>query len=246
MLVEGAEADRKLMKKLFRIYGLEERHQIVPYRTNIHALYNSAFKEKNIEDVDLFLHLKERATDQEKRDIFAQRQRYTDIVLIFDLDPQDEGFCETATAVREMSEHFTDSTDMGKLYINYPMVEAFYHLKDVPDPDYENQVATLEELEKGEYKSKVNQESKSRSSKRLCKACCNTIIWQNLEKARKITEEPYQGGIVAPEQTRILDKQLKKLNTEKEVFVLSTCAFYIVDFNPALIESCDTNDPPGH
>ena len=42
--------------------------------------------------------------------------------------------------------YFVESTDMGKLYLNYPMIEAFYHMSNIPDPEYNGRVATLAEL----------------------------------------------------------------------------------------------------
>lgn len=33
----------------------------------------------------------------------------------------------TPEKIKRMSDYFVESSDMGKLYLNYPMVEAFYH-----------------------------------------------------------------------------------------------------------------------
>ena len=41
-----------------------------------------------------------------------------------------------------MSCYFTESSEMGKLYLNYPMVEAFYHMKSIPDENYTSYLAT--------------------------------------------------------------------------------------------------------
>ena len=35
-----------------------------------------------------------------------------------------------------MQRIFMDATDIGKLYINYPMIESYQHLKCFPDDDY--------------------------------------------------------------------------------------------------------------
>jgi hypothetical protein len=37
-----------------------------------------------------------------------------------------------------MLELFTDETDNGKLYINYPMIESIRYTKELPDDDYVN------------------------------------------------------------------------------------------------------------
>ena len=36
-----------------------------------------------------------------------------------------------------MQNSFSDAANMGKLYINYPMIESYQHLKSIPDCDFE-------------------------------------------------------------------------------------------------------------
>ena len=36
----------------------------------------------------------------------------------------------------EMQHFFKDSTDMEKLYLNYPLIESYLHLKSIPDEEY--------------------------------------------------------------------------------------------------------------
>lgn len=129
VLVEGEKTDYKLMDRLLRMYGIAESHEIVSYNTNIYTLYNQMFRDGDPESVDILQLLKEHESDEAKKKIFDYR--YSDILLIFDLDPQDPAF--TVDKILEMVSFFTESSDMGKLYLNYPMVEAFYHMKDIPD-----------------------------------------------------------------------------------------------------------------
>lgn len=65
---------------------------------------------------------------------------YTDKLLIFDFDPQDSFFRnhrdEACRRFQKLMEFFSESTDHGKLYLSYPMIEAFYMsvlLKSVMD-----------------------------------------------------------------------------------------------------------------
>ena len=123
VIVEGAKTDFNLMKRLLKIYGISDNHQIVSYDTNIYTLYNQLPEnEEEYEDIDLQQILKEREKDERK--IALLNERYTDILLIFDLDPQAPDF--SPDKIRKMANYFTESTNMGKLYLNYPMVESFY------------------------------------------------------------------------------------------------------------------------
>ena len=118
VLVEGAKDDVKLMGHLFGIYGISNSHQIVSYNTNIYDLYEHMFAENNPSDIDLQQLLKEREPDPNKKAILDDY--YSDKLLIFDMDPQDPRFSSDKLA--QMIDYFTESSDMGKLYINYPIV----------------------------------------------------------------------------------------------------------------------------
>lgn len=55
------------------------------------------------------------------------------------------------------------------------------------------------------------------------------MILQNIEKAKWMTSDD---DIVANE---IFKVQAEKIRSERLLYVLSTCGFYIVDYNSALI-----------
>ena len=132
VIVEGSKTDYNLMTHLLNVYGISQDHNIVAYDTNIYSLYNVVFATDDPDSIDILQSLKEHEKDSKKKRIF--NQRYTDILLIFDFDPQDPNF--SPQKILEMVNFFVESSDMGKLYLNYPMVEAFYHMKSIPDDDY--------------------------------------------------------------------------------------------------------------
>lgn len=157
VLVEGEKTDYKLMQHLLSVYGIDSNHEIVSYNTNIYTLYNEMFKDDNPDALDILQVLKMHEKDAEKKKIFDHY--YSDILLIFDLDPHDSLF--SPSKITRMLEYFRESSDMGKLYINYPMVEAFYHMKSIPDEAYNSYIATLDELKKKLYKTRVAAENRN-------------------------------------------------------------------------------------
>lgn len=231
MLVEGAKTDVKLMTHLLEVYGIDNNHTIVSYNTNIYTLYNEMFADGDPESKDLLQVLKAHETDTNKKAIFDES--YSDILLIFDLDPQDDHY--SADKITEMAEYFVESSDMGKLYINYPMVEAFYHMKDIPDNDYNSYVVSMDELRSHSYKGRVNRENRNHDYNKFAvdKAECSIVIRQNIEKAEMIIG-PFDKEFY-PDLTVLLKKQTMKLSEENQLYVLCTCAFYIVDYSPKLI-----------
>lgn len=233
VLVEGAKTDVRLMEHLLNIYGISEKHTIVPYYTNIYALYNEMFRDNKPENIDLLQLLKGREQDTEKKLVFDVR--YSDILLIFDLDPHAPDF--SADKIQEMSEYFTESSDMGKLYINYPMVEAFYHMSNIPDLEYDSRYAIIEELLAKKYKERVNRENRNHGYSKFAvdKAECNIVIRQNIDKGFLLCGNPKQQDSL-PNSAEILSVQLDTIEKEQRMAVLCACAFYIVDYNPKLIE----------
>ena len=229
--VEGGKRDAALMKHLLHTYGIEDDHEIYSYNTGIYALYNRMFRDKDPTSLDVLQVLKEGEKDEEKKKLLDKR--YSDILLVFDLDPQDTFF--EPDVIKAMSEYFVESSDMGKLYLNYPMVEAFYHMKKIPDMDYNAYTASQLELKDGKYKSRVAKECINRDYKKFAinKEECNIVINQNIEKAKNITKNDSLAEI--PSGNEILTVQLDFLRKTNEVYVLSTCGFYIYDYNPRLM-----------
>lgn len=227
-LVEGAKTDVRLMQKLLSVYGFDQKYEIVSYNTNIYTLYNEMFRDNDPADLDLLQVLKEHEKDPRKKPLFDQS--YSDILLIFDLDPQDPLF--TSDKIQRMTEYFVESSDMGKLYLNYPMVEAFYHMHDIPDAHFNEYFATQEELSNGTYKQRVNQENRNRNYTKFAvtKEECNTVIQQNIEKARWLCNVP--DGI--PDEISILSAELRYWE-QQMISVLCTCVFYIPEYDPKLI-----------
>ena len=70
---------------------------------------------------------------QIKHDLYEAS--FTDIILIFDYERQDTYFTEKKIA--DMQSYFSDTTDMGKLYINFPMLESYKDFEKFPDPLYQ-------------------------------------------------------------------------------------------------------------
>lgn len=234
VLVEGDKTDPRLMQHLLDMYEIGESHEIVSYHTNIYTLCNEMFRDGDPASKDILQVLKEHEPNREKKALFDKR--YSDILLIFDLDPHDPDF--TGEKVIEMAGFFVESSDMGKLYLNYPMVEAFYHMRSIPDADYDGYMATMDELKHKLYKRRVNAETRNHDYRKFAinRTECSIVIRQNIEKAAGMIEnKPKSDTIAVPDGIAVLKKQLQMLSEQEKIAVLCTCAFYIPDYNPNLI-----------
>ncbi len=236
VIVEGAKTDVRLMEHLLNVYGIDEKHMIVSYNTNIYSLYNEMFKEVDPENIDILQLMKEHENDPTKKEIFDAY--YSDILLIFDFDPHDSQF--SMDKISKMMNFFVESSDMGKLYINYPMVEAFYHMKSIPDEDYDSYRVLMDELKKKTYKKRVNYENRNHDYSKFAvnKTECDIVIRQNIYKSWKLCGVQRSFSYMdteLPDSNEILQNQLLKMKLEDSLSVLCTCVFYIVDYNTKLI-----------
>lgn len=234
IITEGENTEVNLMKHLFSVYGFDKEYAIVPYKTNVYALYNEMFKDgEDPSMIDVQQLLKTRTKENAERAILDEV--YTDILLIFDLDPQDPDFMPAK--IRRLPGHFQESSDMGKLYVNYPMVESFYHMKSIPDEEYSKRMATLAELKAGTYKKRVNLESHYHNYRKFAttKKECNTVIKQNIEKARELVQnKPLY--LDKASQRDILNAQLELLRKDECISILCTCVLFISEYNSAYIQ----------
>lgn len=229
MLVEGEKTDVKLMTHLLEVYGLNDGYEIVSYNTNIYTLYKQMFADHDPSSYDLVQVLKEREPNSEKKIIFDQT--FSDILLVFDFDAHAPDF--SPEKIREMVDYFHESSDMGKLYLNYPMVESFYHMQSIPDPNYYTYTASIPEGR--QYKTRVSCITGDQRKFATTKGECDVVIRQNIEKSNQITTS--EGNDILPaSQKEILNVQLDSLLSTQNVFVLCTCPFYIVDYNPNLLD----------
>lgn len=238
MLVEGTKTDYRLMQHLLSVYGIGDNHEIISYNTNIYVLYNEVFCDGDPSAVDLLQSLKEHESDPHKKALLDQK--YTDILLVFDLDPQDPSFSERK--VLEMLSYFVESSDMGKLYLNYPMVESFYHMKSIPDDDYYSYEVSMDELINHTYKARVARENRNHDYRKFAfnRNECSVVIKQNIEKAFVVSGTPISSenvGRMLPKAIDVLKKQLSLLRQERKLSVLCTCVFYIADYNYKLLDT---------
>ena len=120
---------------------------------------------------------------------------------------------------------------MGKLYINYPMMQAYKHFKALPDPEFMNRDASP-----AGYKERVHSESRISDLARYTYRTFATIALYNLSKVWKIlgnTEMlPKADEYKRIDWTAIFDIETDKYKSTQRVDVLHTLIFFLIDYNP--------------
>ena len=132
-----------------------------------------------------------------------------------------------------MLKFFNNETENGKLYISYPMIEAFYHINSIPDPEYINRTVDIDLIANSgrEYKALVSSESCFKKNN-IKKDQYIEIIKENYNKAIKIIGQETE----EIDYLKILLYEINCVNERKYIVVLSTLPMFITDnYNDVLI-----------
>ncbi|MCI8668791.1 MAG: hypothetical protein HFI34_04600 [Lachnospiraceae bacterium] len=154
-IVEGNHEKNELMSLLLKIYPEVDikLEDIIIYTTNIYQLYKMIADKYGDEWFDIDVDLPFIVGEKLKVGEALHKVDFMNILLIFDYERHDPLFSEEK--INHLQQYFCDPTDVGKLYINYPMVESYQHLFSIPDSGYAER-SILVSLQPGDkYKNLV-------------------------------------------------------------------------------------------
>lgn len=144
LIVEGHHEKNKLMKLLLQIYQEIDISidDIIIYGTNIYLLYAEIEKEYGEMWTEVDVDLPYIVSKQKGYSVSLNKNDFMNILIIFDYERHDPNFSEEK--ISAMQRYFNDVADVGKLCINYPMIESYQHLFSIPDSAYaERRVSRL-------------------------------------------------------------------------------------------------------
>lgn len=146
---EGGKAEPAVFDSIEKLFLSNEELRVVRCRHDLPTLYSNL----RANDYDLL-----RSLPFEENGIFLPNDKrldtlFSQVFLFFDYDFQNRiGTQKVNSILEEMLDFFSDETENGKLYVNYPMVESLKYTKEMPDPDYWQYVATREECSSHQFK----------------------------------------------------------------------------------------------
>ena len=129
IIVEGTDREPQIIQNMLSIYFKLERFKIIsfPADQNIYMLWN--LLQKDDFETDLIEVIREYSPCAAATLGDLTRSDFSEIYLFFDYDGHQNNLPQNSNitadnVLREMLETFDNETDLGKLYISYPMVEA--------------------------------------------------------------------------------------------------------------------------
>lgn len=242
VIAEGPD-DKTFISKLFKAYSINDC-EIVEYETNIHQLYSSF--DAVISDLadddptaqNILLSGRKKLGEKDKEKLKGQ---YTDVLLVFDFDPHDHNYSKQK--IIDMMNHFDDSTQYGRLYINYPMLESFRHINNSAvnscrcDIDFFKRDFNADQLSRNRYKgTTISREGcshwKSWSDKQW-----GCVIAHHLAKASFLTGQALtevkrgvqQDALKHGTMCLLLSKQCEQIESDRTGHVLNTSVLYFLD-----------------
>lgn len=155
LIVEGNHEKNKLFWLLFNIFPEININMddVWIYGTNIYMLYDDIKAEYGDDWDELDVDLPYVISKKKNFEKIQFKNDYTNIIIVFDYEHQDTNFAEDK--ILRMQRYFIDSTDVGKLYINYPMIESYQDLFTLPDRTYAERKIPVTLQRGAEYKNLV-------------------------------------------------------------------------------------------
>lgn len=232
-ITEGEVDEPKFIDKVFSKCYPNIEYDYYAYSTSIHTLSSMLFNENG--EIDEYLDIKNVLKENEENEYKREKlsNKYSDIILVFDFDPHSDN--PQFEKIKKMMLFFNDSTDNGKLYINYPMMQSYKHIKNYFDSDFKNREVEVSKC--SEYKQLVDKESVLKDLKKYTYPVIMKIIGFNLKKANYLLNSKYEipscDEFNKIDLDKIYDIQCK-MKDENKVSVLNTFVFNIVEYNPQI------------
>ncbi len=226
LVVEGRVEEQRFLgtlgKQSFGLLSLvDSDYAVVPFEGPIYELYE-AYKNGEYDDLVAYLCYEKGLTLEEGETV---KTAFAAVYLIFDFDPNYQKYSDAT--IRDMLEIFCDETELGKLYISYPMVEAMYHLKSLPDPTFMSLEIPVEECFSKPYKKMVYDMTCIKKNKLSSKELCY-ILMHNYNKIKYLT------GNKEIDYRSLLEYEIGSKNTKGMISVVSTFPLMVMDYNEEL------------
>ncbi len=242
-VVEG-EKDEEILTHLASLCLAKGNIQPMIYRSNIYQLYNVLKKvDDDIENVDSYAVFQDIVMNREGKKLTYEREEIAEIYLFFDLDAhtnQARKLCDKGIeSISEMLKIFDNEFEQGKLYISYPMVEAYKHPVNLTDMNK----MLVSVSNKPKYKTFVNEicNDKLNNVSLIDQDLWNDTLSQHLRVHNHLVNNQTNlpNCYVADEFTQLIiyQNQLDKhITPNQQVRVISPFVLFLLDYlgNPLL------------
>lgn len=232
-IVEGNSDEPIFIRRLFEKCYAKQEYKTYVYKTNLHILakrLEEDYPDFDEDEIDIRLVLRSYEESNNQRDVLSAN--YTDIYLIFDFEPQHDS--PHFKTIGRMLNYFYDSSFRGKLFINYPMMQSYRHFSRLPEPLFYDVKATSDEWKR--YKRIVGEVSAYKDISKYDYRIFVSLAVHHLKKANYIFNGIYELPSIDEyllwNLKDIFEKQVIYKDRDSFVYVLNTCIFILIDYQP--------------
>lgn len=231
IVVEGDKREKPFLKKLMELYGINA--ELYVFHANIYNLYQAM--ERIGFNGDLRDVLAELPCMQGQDLETLRHTKFAYTYLIFDCDAQhtmneekdksrpiDEIMRENFGRLEKMVAYFIDETDpsVGKLYVNYPMMESYRDCDDFFDINYRNAQVCIDDI-KNYKKITGRRRLANLRVDRFNKENFSDLLRMNIYKLNAMLGS---GWVYPPyKEYQELSKQVKIALYQKELTTVTRC-----------------------
>ena len=203
-----------------------------PFCGNIYNLYN---KIKTLgEYVDVIELIRARLDDLDIENPLKaySRDNFSEVYLFFDSDLQNKDECDL-DIISEMLSLFNNETDLGKLYINYPMVESLKDCSNDVNCYYNGCIVNQDDF--SNYKSIVNNRSKFKDVRKYNEDTWKLFFKCSCSKANcivnnKCCKPRYSDYMINIQQKDIFNAQKKQFTAYGNIYILSSIPLFLLEY----------------
>ncbi len=253
---EGRKTEPSLFKTLEHLYFKNpDEQKICCFGYNIYELYRLMNESEFTEDIVTVIKRKLASCKNLPFPEDLSITNFSEVFLFFDYDYQNKNLelDEINSQLKEMLDFFTDETDNGKLYINYPMVESIKCTQQLPDEHfYEYKVSREDCSDFKDYITKTYDFYKStdfmqfslnkrtmelrpitKEREQLVRENWGHLNEQNIKKANYICKDiyDYPENKTEVSQENIFYSQLEKyVRSKNQVSILNAFPLFLFEY----------------
>jgi hypothetical protein len=230
IITEGLNPENANINSIEKNFFSEGKRFRLIYDAEIYQLWRKMIEYPDGEYINILEIIKKRAEEGSGK-IKGRNQKVlqeleekdvSEIYLFFDYD------CNSSTYsvedLQSMLDYFDNETENGKLFISYPMVEAFCDVDD-----FKNKVVDKSIVGK-KYKKMVHESTCIKNLNQINKAYWERVVLVNHKKAHHIIHEEYTIPDHRIGQNEIFDGQLERFVPHNVIAVLSAFPMFLIDY----------------
>lgn len=183
---------------------------------------------------DEFLDIVEVVRNKNSQELHGiRRAEIAQVFLFFDHDAHaNDAVPDSSSAIRSMLAKFNNETEMGKLFISYPMVEAIKECS--PDPLIDKDRLLYSIAKNTEYKKVVGSRSSITDIRKWSSETWTMLRNSTLKRVTWLVHDTYQlptrDEIATFDQCRIFQAQLTKHIPDGYVAILSGFPMFLEEY----------------